>query len=159
MANPDPVPMLSDILEVIKKAVPAHLSDELKKQLEEGQNAIRNLVTASEKIQRLTSELTVANKIIENHTHISKREAELKTKEAEIAAKLQTLFVQEAVYNCKAEQVNGRLADMKEIVLAVFANSKFKHSVQESYSGSQNQPNGSSHSNYGNKTTNSESEG
>ena len=116
--------MLQDIQDAINKNLPTQVGEALKKRLEQADQMERTLVTKSETINSL--EATV--KRLKDYEETSKNFAQ---RELVVAKAEREIEVSKAVMK-ETQCMTSRMLDMnKEIVLAVFANSKYKYTEKE----------------------------
>lgn len=112
--------MLADIQDAINKNLPTQVGEALKKRLEEADKNDRLIVEYKAEETRLRAEVSR----LKNLDDIAKTFA---TRESALVKAERVLEIAQAVSKVRDEVTGNRLADLKEVVLAVFANSKFKY--------------------------------
>lgn len=122
-------PLTTEINEAIRKNLPAHLSDELRSQLnripelEKANKDLNERLVASESVAAvLRQQIAAANLTIANHGELAKREAAVLKREQ--GANL---------LEFKVEAANEARKEMRSIVSEVFANNRFKYSEHYSH--------------------------
>ena len=119
--------VIETLKEEIRKSLPSAVGDEL-------QSVLSQAKSDREKVENLE----VANKAIkEKEERLEKKERDVSTREANAdsrakalddrAAKISELEALKIRTEIKERILDARLDDMKEIVLAVFSNNKFKY--------------------------------
>lgn len=116
--------LLDELNEAVRKNLPSHLSDELKKALDERaslQSALKDQKTENEWCKSKIGDLeSRERKIAEGNAVFAK----LEKTQSDVDAKL----LRAEIFELKASNAEQRVKDAKDIVLAVFGNSKFKYS-------------------------------
>ena len=118
---------MTEINAIIKKQLPAEVGKALKEELAE-LTQLRKLVkemeaTAAKQDERI-KELYALNNY---HYAIKEREEKVVTDEEAIAASNSRLATQKQLVELKDKMLGERNSDLKEVVLSVFANNKFKY--------------------------------
>ncbi len=115
--------IIADIQETIRKALPAHLSDQLQSVLKEGTDAKAALALARDSLTRRDAELNEVKGQLARHTLITNREDAVRKREDEVTKRETKMEINEY----KVTSMGERLNDIKQIVATVFQNNRFKY--------------------------------
>lgn len=118
-----PDDFMTQIQNLVRTALPAHLSDELQKVLTEGQQCKRALDEERQIHARTKSKVEDLDKQLSAHRPLAEREVNVAVRERDVAKREQDCRHNEVRLEC----ANARLVDLKEITLAVFQNNHFKY--------------------------------
>lgn len=112
--------MQEDLNKLIDQHLPNLVGDALKKKLAQAD------IDAKELIRQKEVNAGLERQIADYRTKEGKY-ATIETREREVAVKEQKLTIDLAVLAVRQDMTQQRLADHKELVLSVFANSKYKY--------------------------------
>jgi len=110
------------IREAIDTSLPTEVGTALKQRLEQADRDAEAVVEMTEGIRK-------KNDIMQSQEHMI---AELKANEkiaAELDAREREITLREKLIELKEQHANARVADMRSLVEAVFANNRFKYSM------------------------------
>jgi hypothetical protein len=118
-----------EILNVINSQLPAQVGEALKKRLVQAEKDAADVEVLRKEICDVKKELIKAQATVSTCRDMEARIKDM----TESAQKLRDAQTDAAIIKLKEEHAAARVSDMKDVVLAVFANSKLKY--QENLSG------------------------
>jgi hypothetical protein len=116
-------PITAELAELIRKQLPAHLSETLQAELATLASLRENAAAMQRKVEKAEAEADRLTSKLREHMAIDARESQLKTREAAV-----TLRELKAELNeFKVVAADQARSEMRDIVHSVFANSRFKY--------------------------------
>ena len=128
MAEPDPTALTAQLDAAVRQHLPEKVGKLLRERLDQLEALEAQIATQAKRIGLLDIKAKAAENIARREEDVARREEDVAAVEAELAERQQDVAIKEAVCETR-EKTYG---DMKEITLAVFANSKFKYDYAES---------------------------
>lgn len=122
----------AEITELINKNLPAHVGEVLRKRLERCDALEREVAAKAHLIEVKDKEIAAFQRLVRSEENITRDHEVLQKRIAEQNKKEQQFAIDRAVLDAMKEANSQRIADHKEIVLAVFANAKYKYQQFES---------------------------
>jgi hypothetical protein len=117
-----------DVRLAIDKNLSAEVGSILRQQLQEGESAANALLDVRRQLKNAEAKL----ESLEYRALTDKQRAEATAAAEKAAADLRKATTDKTIVDLKLEFAQQRVEDMRSIVLAVFANSRFKYTVAES---------------------------
>lgn len=118
--------LLAEFQDVIRKNLPAHLGDELQKLLADGVTTKQKLADTTHSLRSKNAECEELNRRVTSERKLIEREEAVKKREDEVLKREIKMELNEYKVTAAAE----RIADLKAVTLAVFANNQFKYERQ-----------------------------
>jgi cell division protein FtsB len=147
--------LTAEINEAIRTHLPGFVGAQLREVLEKGERNAADLKKANEHIAKLTEENKRLATTIEQITHNMVEQAELDKREKAVTER----EIRQEVSDLKVTMLKERVADLKEVTLAVFANNRYKYSERAEVPFAAPHPNGYMQVTQGTATKTSETQG
>jgi len=119
--------MMSQIDKAVREHLPEKVGKLLRERLDQLDALEKKCKDQAKQLEGLDERIALANKIIHREEAVKRREDNIDAVEADLAEKQWAVAIKEAV----CEERKKAYGDMKEITLAVFANSRFKYAYSE----------------------------